>query len=397
MKRITLSILFCLSSIYTIYSQTNFKEGFIITNQNDTLFGLIDFRTDFENSVKCDFKSDELDSTKSFLPGEIASFWFPQEGKRYETKTVVIENKSRTYFLEYLVQGIINLYYLGLDNGYYFFEKEDGSLISLTKKPDEFIHNKVKEDNVYKGKMGYVFKDYFPLAQKSLNASFDRKSMIEFTKSYHEEMCETGESCIVFENDYKKKYTEHAITLYSGIEYHALNLRTENFSNLYSMSPILGAEIEISDPRFSTALGLVLSINLSKISGACDYGIGESYYYRYNFSALKSSYNVGVKYKSTKSPLHPYFEVDFSQRFLMKMESTFRQDQFYYEGQVSSLYRENQILPETLNYGLSGGVGLDIPIKERKYIAVKLMYERDIKQEALNNYSNVQLRIGYKF
>lgn len=397
MKRITLSILFCLSSIYAIHSQSNFKEGFIITNQNDTLFGLIDFRTDFENSVKCDFKLNELDSTKSFQPGDIASFWLTQDGKRYETKTVVIDNKSRTYFLEYLVQGIINLYYLGLDNGYYFFEKEDGTLIALTKKPDEFIHNKVKEDNVYKGKMGYVFKDYFPLAQKSADASFDRKSMIEFTKSYHEKMCETGESCIVFENDYKKKYTEHAITLYSGIEYHTLNLRTENFSNLYSMSPIVGAEIEFSDPRFSRALGLILSINLSKISGACDYVQGNNFYFCYDYSAVKSAFNVGVKYMNVRSPFHPYFEVDFSQRFLMQMESSFRQDQFYYEGQVSSIYRDNKILPETLNYGLCGGVGLDIPILERKYIAIKLMYEKDIKREALNNYSNVQLRIGYKF
>jgi len=397
MKRITLSILFCFSSIIAIIAQSNYKKGFLVTNENDTLIGLIDFRTDYENSLKCDFKLNELDSTKTFYPGDIASFWFLDQGKRYESKTVVIDNKSQTYFLEYLVQGIINLYYLDQDNGYYFFEKEDGSLVSLTKKPDEIIQSTIKEDNVYKGKLGYVFKDYFPLAQQTVNATFDRKSMIEFTEKYHEKMCESGEKCIIFENDYKKKYTEYAFTLFSGIEYNVLNLRAENFSNLYSMSPIIGAEVEFSDPRFSTALSLVLSFNLSKISGACDYGVGDTYYYCYDYSALKSTYNVGVKYKIIKSPFQPYIEVDFSQRYLMQMKSTFRKDLFYYAGQISSNYRENEILPETIIYGLSGGVGLDIPIKENKYIAVKLMYERDIKYETLNKYTNVQLRIGYKF
>jgi len=397
MKRITLSILFCLISIVTINAQSNYKKGFLVTNDNDTLIGLIDFRTDTENSLKCDFKINELDSTKTFYPGDIASFWFLDQGKRYESKNVILNNKPQVFFLEYLVQGIINLYYLGQDNGYYFFEKEDGSMVSMTKKPDEIIQSTIKEDNVYKGKLGYVFKDYFPLAQQTVNATFDRKSMIEFTEKYHEKMCESGESCIIFENDYKKKYTEYTFTLFSGFEYNSLNLRAEYFSNLYSKSPVIGAEVEFSDPRFSSALGLVLSFNLSKISGACDYGVENKYYYRYDYSALKSTYNLGVKYKLVNSPFQPYFEVDFSQRFMMQMESSFRKDQFYYSGKVTSSYRENEILPETYIYGLTGGVGFDIPIKEKNYIAVKLMYERDIKYESLNKYTNYQLRIGYKF
>lgn len=397
MKKVNISILLLLFTVYTVYSQSNFEEGFIVTNKNDTLVGLIDFRTDYENSLKCDFKLNELDSTKSFYPGDIASFCYLQPGKRYESKNVVINNKPQTYFLEYLVQGMISLYYLGQENGYYIFEKEDGTMISLTKKPDELILNKYKEDNIYKGKLGYVFKDYFALAQQSVDAAFDRKTMIGFTKLYHEKMCKPGDNCIVFESDYRKKYVEHAVTLFSGIEYNVLNLRAEYFSNLYSSSPIIGAEVEFSDPRFSRAMGLVLSVNVSKMAGACDYGTENKYYYNYNYSALKSTFNVGAKYKYVNGPFQPYLEVDFSQRFLMNMKSTFRKDQFYYAGQISSTYRENEILPETFIYGLSGGAGFDIPVKENKYIAVKLMYERDIKYKTYNKYTNVQLRIGYKF
>ena len=41
--------------ISTIYAQSNYRPGFIITLQKDTVYGVIDYRTDKINATRCVF------------------------------------------------------------------------------------------------------------------------------------------------------------------------------------------------------------------------------------------------------------------------------------------------------------------------------------------------------
>ena len=42
--------------IITAYAQSNYRPGFVISLQNDTIYGQIDFRTDKMNAKRCVFK-----------------------------------------------------------------------------------------------------------------------------------------------------------------------------------------------------------------------------------------------------------------------------------------------------------------------------------------------------
>jgi len=142
----TILILFCF--LFSINAQENYSPGYIITNTYDTIRGYIDYKTDIQNAKVCHFKTNLNDEEKSFLPGQIAGYRFTDAGRFYVTKSVKIKDSARTVFLEYLVKGIMNLYYYteGSDastdvnyNKYYFFENEKGEMNSITKGPDKII------------------------------------------------------------------------------------------------------------------------------------------------------------------------------------------------------------------------------------------------------------------
>lgn len=97
MKRNLLIISILTISIY-VFGQDNFVKGYIITNTNDTVFGLVDFRSNYLNSVVCKFKENEKSATQSFNPGEIYAFRFQDEGKYYVTRTVTIGENTMTVF-----------------------------------------------------------------------------------------------------------------------------------------------------------------------------------------------------------------------------------------------------------------------------------------------------------
>ena len=59
-------ITLCLSTL--LYAQGNYVPGYVITNQQDTLVGWINLRTDKNNQKQCEFKPDLKSATKIYLP-----------------------------------------------------------------------------------------------------------------------------------------------------------------------------------------------------------------------------------------------------------------------------------------------------------------------------------------
>ena len=85
------SILFFVLLVSHSFSQSNYKDGYIITLDQDTITGLVDFRTDQTNARLCRFKRTEHAAEEIYHPGEIAGYRFIREGKYYVTdrKSVV--------------------------------------------------------------------------------------------------------------------------------------------------------------------------------------------------------------------------------------------------------------------------------------------------------------------
>lgn len=166
-----------------VNAQSNYKRGYIITNDNDSIAGWIDFRTDKMNQKQCKFKPSEQEKETIYLPGEIAGYRFTDEGNYYVSRDIEINEELQKVFLEYMVQGMMNLYSYYDGQQYFFFEDAAGKMTMVTKKPDEIKDSKYFEDKKYKGVLLYMFKDYAPVGDVVKKANFNQKSMIDIAKN----------------------------------------------------------------------------------------------------------------------------------------------------------------------------------------------------------------------
>ena len=279
------------------------------------------------------------------------------------------------------------MYYFPEGNGYYFFEDKDGSLKAITKKPDEIIDNsKLKVDDHYKGILSYISRDCLPLAFKTSNVDFNKESMIIFTKDYHDQMCDSGEKCIIFENDYKKKFTKFNFTAFSGFEFNNMRLYDTGLSEMLSFSPVIGAGLNISSPRLIKSLSLIFDATLSEIVGGSVFSNSYIMYSQYNFSGIKSNFSGGLEYIYQKGRIRPALNIGLSNCYFFNLKSSLKTNTQIYE---------NAILIQKSSVGIKTGLGIDYQIKDNQYIIVRFLFSKHINYYEMNN--TYQLKLGYKF
>jgi hypothetical protein len=278
-------------------------------------------------------------------------------------------------------------------------------MIEFTKKPDVITKdNRLMEDNRYKGVMTYVYRKSLALATKTSKFKFNRKSIIENTKKYHDEICETGESCIIFENDYKKKFNRFDLTAYSGIEFNKLNFNmywpeslyeTLSTNDMNSSSPLVGVELDFSNPRYLKSLHMIIDLNFTKLNAEYNYtkneyvfGYEVTYKFKYLYSALKSNIGLGLKYIYDKGFIRPTIEIGYFTNFLINQNSQL------IRVNTNNLIISTKILPQYNIGGLKGGMGLDFRINDNQYIITRFVYYKTINE--VDNIDSKQLKIGYK-
>ena len=91
---ITIGIIIFLS-IIRLNAQSDFRNGYIIENDNDTIIGLIDYKGSKANAKKCIFIKDINSENQIFTPEEIKGYRFTNS-KYYISKFVNTENEKKS-------------------------------------------------------------------------------------------------------------------------------------------------------------------------------------------------------------------------------------------------------------------------------------------------------------
>lgn len=406
MKKISTFVFLCCLAL-TVSAQSNYKKGYIITNNNDTIRGLIDFKTDKSNSSICRFKSSEKEAEQVYHPEDIWGYMLINEVKFYVSKSIEIDNKSYKVFLEYLVKGVKDLYYYPKDNGYYFFEDENGKLVPITQN--------VNVQNKYKNTLNYIFRDCLAVTKDVDKINFERSDMIELTKNYHRQMCSPGEECIVFQNDYKQKFIEVNFALYGGAQLTELSFKQHSIGglettrplpdiirthrNFKSISPVIGGQADISSPRITNSFSLLVDASMSNIKGECNYFTESSNhefssYQVYKFNSLLTTTGLGLKYTYPKGNFRPSIEVGASYSFLVNSSNS-----LYSEARSLDKLTQEKIDNfhplRSYFFGYNCGIGFNYLLNKKHTIFYKITYA------ILNNYENkikaTQLKVGYTF
>ena len=382
MKKLLIIIYAALSLNTNILAQSDYRPGFVILNNNDTIDGLIDFNGDYKNENLCRFKFKAEDRFTEYKPFEIVGYRFLDD-KFYISKEININGKKENKFLEFLVHGIVDLYSYREINGVHFFiQKESEGLIELKKTEyktfvdgNEFIRKDLK----YIGLLKYLFADAPEIQNEIELVNVDRKSLTYIAVAYHEEVCKERK-CII----YKKKLPATILNIGPLVGANRLSIDPEilriasygkpdlydcNFDKSYSLSYGLFATILIpytNDKIHASYEGLINSNSFSSIYSIIDKSGEISSVHNFSLNSTDLSHNLFLRYDILKSKLHPTIQIGGFINQKIKLKKT----------GIMLDHRPFDIFRRDAFFGLSIGLGLAYQIKENRDILLNISYNK---------------------
>lgn len=170
---ITFLVLLAISS----FSQSDFRNGFIITPENDTIYGQINYRSNLNNYKSCIFIGEQ--EGREYYPHEIKGFGYNND-KFFASQ--IIEGS----FVEALVIGDISLY--KSKDKYHL--KKDTSIYDLESSREEVkIGRKVyvRESNKWRGIISVLISDcYYNTNDIISTINLNEKSLTNLIVEYNQ-------------------------------------------------------------------------------------------------------------------------------------------------------------------------------------------------------------------
>ena len=387
------------------FSQSDYRSGYIITNNSDTIFGLINYNGNKANAKVCQFKKDAKTDVVPYQPHMLQAFRFI-DGKCFVSKSLDTTSYKKI-FLEYLINATVDIYYYRDGSGeHYLLDSGDTKLMELRNGDIEmYVGNDrfVRKDKSYIGVLKLAFSKSPTISKKVENISLNHQSLINVAKKYHDEVC-SNESCIVYEKSLPKvifswgpviTFNNFHIINHGDGSYRASYLNPSRFSAVNYPSFGLFARKNVPYVSEHFFLSLEATYGRRTISTVNEF---YAYYYdmnmvetftfnHYDIKYTQSSLNtiLEFRYEMSVKKIKPVFhagwftELALSEKYSAKYKSTTQGDVPFMQGKIS----ENSF--SKLNYGPVIGLGGVFRILEKE-ILVDLNYCTGIN--ILNKYDN---------
>lgn len=385
-----------------VLAQNDFRSGFIVTRENDTIRGLIDYRGEIRNSSFCTFRENEKSAPVQYNPGDINAYKFT-DSKYYVSKKILIDGKEKDAFLEFLVNGIVNLYFFrDLNNYLYFIEGEDGRLIELNnKKRIEYIEGKgyvEKNSNQYIGILKARLADSKEIQDKVDNAVLDHNSLIEITTQYHDYMCE-DEECIVYVKETRKIKLKFAPVVGYGIS--SLRFDKGQFSDFEfqkSQFPFAGISVNFTFPKWNEKLSLDTEIDLCKLNFQGNYTVEQNFktdYYTANIEIVSLKPSAAFKYTFQTEKFKPTLALGVYSNFFISVTQNNQKKSVHTDTEY--IYDINDAPLATEVFGVLFQLGCDYHIfKNHTFFTNFRLYRKTFKEAGISTFVNSsELSLGF--
>lgn len=315
--------IFILTFLLLFYNEAksdDFKNGYVITLNNDTVFGEIANTNYYYHSIKCTFRKNNKAKETIYLPNQLIGYRF-LDGKYYISKKVLVDSIPTAFFMEYLINAKLNFFFRqdkGLINHYYVEKDTSGTreliyINEIVHKNDDGFFNVEKKK--YTGLLTVLTSDCGSLQSdiQTINEP-DHKKLINFAKKYNNLIC-PDKVCIIYEKKMPLKVKIEALT---GFNYSIFSnkyiFHSYGFNVLFSntkisekayiglgilYSPMFGID---SENFMVSPFRIPLSINYINNKN----GFTPLYSVAFDLNTFGSfqSYNAGVKYQINKISLN---------------------------------------------------------------------------------------------
>ena len=252
-------------------AQVNPQKGYVITNENDTIYGTIDYLTDAQNVKACLFQKAGESEYKSLSPSDIKGYRLADDGIYYVSRLFngIVEGEQRQelLFAEFLLQGGVSLYRYFYDFYNYFgFVGSDGKEVII--RDDKLNENlttynyklQVRRPKVQE--VGALMVRDNTIADRLWKMDLTSENLTNMVKKYDEQYCTNQGACVLFRYDKKKTTTvTHRFYVGAGISYASYDSPSYGVGQVYSVmyseysysgiAPTFFVGADFQFPRFS--------------------------------------------------------------------------------------------------------------------------------------------------
>lgn len=326
MKYFYLSLLL-LCSLATAYAQRNYISGGIITLQQDSVKGLIDYRNWGVAPSVISFKSAD-GKEQVFKPADIQGFWVVSPDENYVSRQVKLDitpqsvdylsrNETRIYqedtvFLTRISNGIYPLYEYTDKNDriHYIFEGADHpaeELQMIRKSYEDKDGTKGIQDlPYYKQQLFILFQDCEKIAESTSRLSYRKADLQGIFVRYNN--CKNPHKAIVAQ---KKEKVPVSFGLLAGISANSYSFKGQQrfaegkYDN--TVGPLLGVALEIPVARNRQQFSLNGELFYKEIkAGSVIEGIENYSVHHVDFKLSYLQLNVLARYTYPGKVVKPY-------------------------------------------------------------------------------------------
>ena len=364
-------------------AQNNFEPGYYITNDGDSITGLIRVSKYTNKTQIIEFLKNENSIQHALNPTEIkivcitdvrrfTSEYYPGQGK---------DPMEEKLFFEEIVQGVISLYYFpDIDNKNHIFIKKNDELIHISNNSVEIqpdLH-KYEIDNIFRRSLIYYLNDCDKIQPAIQSTTYTVKSMARLMKKYHE--CLGLDYNIESEKDIKDKISFGISTF----------VNQSNLSYSYP-TQVDGSHVDITmNSNLYFSFGMFLKMSSNKVSPRIAVSLEPSMY-QLVYTDEENSENKSQKYLNLQFPLIISYDLMGKSKNKVPLEIGVSYTPTLNNPQGPST--ENPILHASVD--IIGGLGYNISFPNEKNLGLCIRYNYGISN--INppfNYGGKRHRIG---
>lgn len=401
---------FIFISILALEAQSDFRDGYFMNNNSDTIYGLIDYKGNKANSKKCIYREDTNSENQVFTPDQIKGYRFTNS-KFYVSKFVDKENETEQLFLEYLINGIIDIYYYRDNKGeHYLVDNGSDNLYELKNEEKEIIIDNaryVKESKEYIGILKVTFKESPLISKRVENIGLNHKSLINIAHDYHKEVC-TDEECIIYEKKLPEIKSTYGIVVgLNGISISQTGEFTDEFYYLrnsqfgFEIYPSIGFYYKVNIPFVNERLYFQYEGTYSRVNITTSNSYIEPEYnmnYLNHISLTQNAYNnlCIIKYEFPKGKIRPTFQIGGFAKYFFKTDYDRNREVQFSWGDTYFTNKTNDSPFAKFDFGINLGAGLRSIYLNDKELFLDFRYQRGFGLLQGLNTNTFLINIGFQ-
>jgi hypothetical protein len=410
MKPLRLLFLLCLANPVILTAQSDFRSGYVVNNNDDTLYGYIEYKGDMANARKCVFARDKNAEKQVFTPEQIKGYRF-NDSKYFVTRTIKTGDTEELLFLEYLINGVVDMYYYRDDLGdHYFIDNGDGQIRALKNDVKEVYRNNTryfKESKEYTGQLRYAFRESPIISSRVEDLKLNHKSLIRIARDYHNQVC-PDEACIIYEkkepvnvqkagpllgiNILSLEVSHEIVTMHGELRNVHFDLNTYPLFGLFYKRnlPFINEKLFI---EYQAAFGYTKYNSMHRDSNFVFNTIAD-YHIKMNIYSFKNTFSF--RYEWALGKLRPTFNMGYYVD--IKSIDYFCHIEAYYFSGYSYLNTDVTDSPfKILDSGLCAGIGTKRKISQKNELLIDFKYYRSEWIDLYAKANQFQLTIGWQF